>query len=658
LEHRPKRTLHFLLQTSILDRLCGPLCDAVTGGNDSQALLQKLENANLFIVPLDDEGKWFRYHHLFADVLRARLHQTQPDLIPELYRRASAWYEKNGLIIEAVNYALEAGDHDRAIRLMEPIGQMVFTGGAMQYNIQTWLAKLPDSAVRSRPKLCLIHAWLLLSQGSHESALRRVDEAERALQHIRTAETVAEDQNIYGEIAATRAILDTMKANLDPEQVVVWAQSALAGLHADNLTFQSAALGALGIAYLGLGEVRRAEQSLAEAAATAQAQGNVFMTVAAVINLTHIQRARGDLRAAQTTCQQCLDWLTERGMSSWPNAGGVHANLAALFHEMNDLANALRHANRAIELTSQGANPANTLISLITLARVKEAQQDWGDLSGLFQQIEQLLRQVQFPWLRAYRKSICAHFYLVQGNVSEASTLLRDDISRGFARPLDLFWACEYGWIVPAQVWMAQAHESGDQPPLTQALEFLEQPLQKAEALGLVWLQVKVHAFRALIYASLGDLSESQVSLECALTLAGPEGYIRIFVDEGEPMREVIRNWRLETGRHKDLTEAQTRLMAYADKLLEAFINTVPQLPTTYEQANSPVYQPTLVEPLSGRELEVLHLIADGLSNLAIAEKLFLSTGTVKVHLKHIYGKLDVNSRTQAAARLHELDLR
>jgi len=663
LEQRPEGTLSFLLQTSMLDRLCGSLCDAVTGGNGSQALLQKLEQANLFIVPLDDEGKWFRYHHLFAEVLRARLQQTQPDLITDLHHRASAWYEQNGLMVEAINCALEAADHERAARLIESIGIMIFSSGSMHYNVQTWLAKLPDSAVRFRPKLCLIHAWLLMNQGSFMNALRRVDEAEQSLQNTRTAKTAFEDQNIYGEIAATRAILVTSKGEFDSEQVITWTQAALAGLHPNNPTFRSAALGARGVVHLKLGELRQAERSLAEAATTAQAGGVVHMTVAAVNNLVHVQRARGDLRAAQTTCQQCLDWLAERGVSSWPNAGGVHANLAALFYEVNDLKTALRHANWAVELTGQGASPPSISLSLVTFARVRVAQSNWEDFPRLIQQIERQLRQV--PWLMAHWPSIHAHFYLAQGNLSDASTILRnDDISHGFDRPLDLLLACEYDWIAPAQLWIAQARRSGDQAVMAQALAFLERSLEKAEALGLVSVQVKVHSLRALIYTSLNNPSQAQAFLECSLTLAEPEGFIRTFVDEGEPMRDVISHWRAVTGRQKNPTAVQARLMAYTDRLLQAFINNLPPLPMiaqhpfgANEPASSPVLQASLVEPLSSRELEVLHLIAEGLSNLAIAQKLFLSTGTVKVHIKHIYSKLDVNSRTQAVARLRELNL-
>ncbi|HSL45049.1 MAG TPA: LuxR C-terminal-related transcriptional regulator [Anaerolineales bacterium] len=656
LDQQPKGTLNFLLQTSILDRLCGSLCDAVTGESDSQMILEQLEHAKLFINPLDGEGKWFRYHHLFAQVLRARLQRTQLDLIPELHRRASAWYEQNGLIVEAINYALEAADHEQAAQLIESIGMMIFSSGSMYYNVQTWLTKLPDSAVRFRPRLCLIHAWLLMNQGALANALQRVDEAEQALQNIFKAETTSEGQNIYGEIAATRAILVTSKGEFDPEQVIAWIQAALAGLHPNNLTFRSAALGARGVVQLKLGELRQAESSLAEAATTAQAGGVIHMMVAAVNNLVHVQRARGDIHAAQTTCRQCLDWLAERGVSSWPNAGGVHANLAALFCEVNDLKTALRHANWAVELTSQGASPPSTAISLVTFARVKEAQYDWDDFPRLIQQIERQLRQV--PWLTAHWPSIHAHMYLAQGNLSDASTLLcNDDISRGFARPLDLLLACEYDWIAPAQLWIAQARRSGDQAVLAKALAFLEGSLEKAEALGLVSVQVKVHSLHALTYTSLGNPSQAKAFLERSLTLAEPQDYVRIFVEEGEPMREAIGNWRLEIGRRRDLTEVQTRLMAYTDKLLEAFTNNAPESPITHEKARLLPHQPGLVEPLSARELEVLDLIAEGLSNLAIAERLFLSAGTVKVHIKHIYSKLDVNSRTQAVARLRELNL-
>ena len=499
--------------------------------------------------------------------------------------------------------------------------------------------------------MCLIHAWLLLNQGSLARALSRLDEAELALQHIRTAETASEDQNTYGEIEATRAILFTSKGEFDTEQVIGWAKAALAGLHPDNQIFRSTALGALGLAYFSLGELREAERSLADAARIAQAGGVVYMTIAAVANLVHIQRARGDLRAAQTTCQQCLDWLTERGASNWPSAGVVHANLAASYYEVNDLKKGLYHANRAVELTGQGANPPITLISLLALARVKEAQYDWEGLSHLLQQLERLPRHAYGPWLNTHWSSIGAHFHLAQGNGSKAFTLLRDnDVSFGFTRPLDLLWDCEYDWIVPAQALIAQGRNSKDLSVLTQALAYLEQLLPKVELLGLVWVQVKTHLLRALTYALLSHPSQAQASLERALTLAEPEGYIRVFVDEVDPMRLLLLDYQsIIKKKIGDGVDGESfRLLSYTDKLLASFSQ-----PAAVGQPKSE----TIPEPLSERELDILRLIATGRTNQEIAEILVIAVSTVKSHINSLYGKVGARNRVEAIALARDLGI-
>ncbi|HXD09808.1 MAG TPA: LuxR C-terminal-related transcriptional regulator [Anaerolineales bacterium] len=644
-------TQKFLLRTSILDRLCGSLCDAVTGAAGGQTILENLEHANLFIIPLDGEGKWYRYHHLFAEVLRAHLQKTKPDLMQELHRRASAWYEQDALMVEAINHALEAEDYERAMRLIEPIGIAAFFGSTMLYNVQAWLAKLPDSALRSQPKICLIHAWLLLNQGSLANALSRLDEAELALQRVRTAETAAEDQNTYGEIEATRAILFTSKPEFDTEQVIGWAQAALAALDPDNQIFRSAALGALGLAYLSLGELREAERSLADSAGIAQAGGVVYMTIAAVANLAHIQRARGDLRAAETTCQYCLDWLTERGVSSWPSAAVVHANLAACYYEINDLNKALYHANRSVELTDQGANPPITLISLLALARVKEAQYDWDDLARLLQQLEQLPRQAYGHWLTTHWSSIRAHFYLAEGNSSSAFALLRDnDVSFSFTRPLDLLWDCEYDWIAPAQTLIAQGRNSKDVSGFTEALAYLEEMLPKVELLGLVWVQVKTHLLRALTYASLSHASQAQTCLERALTLAQPEGYIRVFVDEGDPMLQLLFDYQafIKKKMSDGVDGESLRLLRHTDELLASFSQ-----PATVGKLKLE----TIPEPVSERELDILRLIATGRTNQEIAGILVIAVSTVKSHINSLYGKVGARNRVEAIARARELGI-
>ena len=281
LNHQSSKLREFLLQTSILERLNGPLCDAILGepgGSDSQSVLEHLEHNNLFVIPLDNDRRWYRYHHLFAEMLRHRLKQLQPSQPSELHRRASTWFEQSGLIVEAIDHALEAAEYDHALHLIEPIGMRVFTSNSMRHNVQTWLARLPDPVICSRPRPCLIHALLLMNQGNFADALRRVDDAEHALQQMQAAIAAADHENLRGEIAATRAILSAASGEFDPEQVMAWAYEALAQLHADNMMFRSASLGALGIAYLSLGDIPQAEESLAMAMTTAQAIGGVYMT--------------------------------------------------------------------------------------------------------------------------------------------------------------------------------------------------------------------------------------------------------------------------------------------------------------------------------------------------------------------------------------------
>ena len=501
----------FLLQTSIVGRMNSSLCDAIMVGQNmpadqphAQAVLEQLERGNLFLIPLDSERHWYRYHHLFAEVLRHRLKQAQPHRWLELNRRAAIWFEQNNFVVEAIHHAIEAEDHVRALRLIEPLGMTAFTNNAVRHALGIWLSKLPDAIVRTQPRLCLIHAWILLNLGNLASANLRVDDAERALLQIQTAGTELGNRNTHGEIAATRAILATVPGNFDPEQVIGWTQEALTQLYPDNLTFKSAASGALGLAYLILGDANRAEQSLTEALAAGQAIGNCHMAIAAAANLVHVLRARGAVRQAQHTCQQCLDWLDTHGMADWPNAANLHANQASMFCEKNDLDSALRHIHRALELAGRGDNPQVTLICLVTLARLKQTQHDWEGIPPLLRQIEPLLHHGSLQRLLAHWPALRAHYLLAEGHIAEASLLMQQsDAPQTIGGPLDLLWACEYSWIIPARVLIAQGYLSGDTDLLNQALTKLDALHQKADALGLIGLQIKADVLRALVHAAL-----------------------------------------------------------------------------------------------------------------------------------------------------------
>jgi LuxR family maltose regulon positive regulatory protein len=653
LERRPEGTLNFLLQTSVLDRLCGPLCDAVIGGNNSRSLLQKLEQANLFIVPLDDKGKWYRYHHLFAEVLQARLQQTQPDLISELHRRASHWFEQNGLNAEAIEHALGGKDWIHAMKLIEANLENIQLRGEVATALR-WLGALPDEAIHARPTMGLAHAWLLVLGNDLKTVERRLATVEQALQADQTLGS-ATKTTLLGQVAILRQI-NALQLD-DPGEVTIAAgRELLALLPEDDLARRGFVLLFMGCAqYLSFGDMQAAERSFEESIQFSRSAGDAFTEMLARAHLSQMRVISGRLRAAELPCAELLRLASKPGWEQVPAAGLSHVMLGRILYERNDLPGALQAlspfiADIMVEESYSLARPA--IVSCILLARVQLALGDFDEARKLLERAwekiqKNRIKQISIP-VAAYR----ARILLALGDL-ETAVEWAQTIEPTISDPLNP--SLEYDHISLARVWWKQ----GRLPEARQLLARLLLPAEQAGRMGRV---IEILALQVTVNLAQGEDADAMASLERALTLAEPEGCIRTFVDEGESMRDVISNWRLGTGRHKDLTELQMRLMVYADKLLGAFTNSATQLPIiaqhpfgTNQPVNSPIPQSSLVDPLSARELEVLHLIAEGLSNDAIARKLFLATSTVKVHLKHIYGKLDVNSRTQAVARLHEL---
>jgi len=674
LEQRPKGTLNFLLQTSILDRLCGPLCDAVIGGNDSQALLQKLEQANLFIVPLDEVGKWFRYHHLFADVLRARLLQTLPGVGPELHRRASAWYEQNGLIAESISHAIAATDFDSAARLVEQSTWRLLGRGELT-TLETWLDKLPADVVKSRPRLSLAYAMIRSITNQLDALESHLQDAERVLDNdaIRGNDPSLDDRAaLKGQVASLRAHL-ALEQN-DPRQSIELCAQALALIPEDNALLRSLTMYFLGNAQSASNDIKGGIQTLNQGSQLAMAVGNPLFVLNILAVKADLEKAQGKLRQAGATYQQSMKFVTEKAWQSHPHAVVAHIGFGELFRERNDLDSAARYLQESLEMGQSWGLKNIEIRACLALASVRLAQRDPAHARALIQQATQVARNWNRTTALRFVEHHEARLALTEGVLdnaarwADASGLDVDDADKPYEH--------ENEYLTLARVRIAQ--ERADE-----ALRLLDRLLQAAEDGARMGSAIEILALRALAFQVLGNVAEAVTALERALTLAEPEGYVRIFVDEGEPMREVIGHWRhlhslaplaragvravqvLETGSHKDLTEVQTRLMVYADKLLAAFSDSATQSPIiakhpfgTNYPVDSSVLQASLIDPLTARELEVLSLIAEGLSNDGIAQKLFLSTGTVKVHLKHIYGKLDVNSRTQAIARLRELNLR
>jgi LuxR family maltose regulon positive regulatory protein len=632
--------------------------------DNSQAILEHLEHANLFLIPLDAERQWYRYHHLFAEVLANRLRQTQRTGTPALHQRASAWYEQQALWPEAIHHALAAEDAGRAARLIERVGITHFAQTNIQHSLKRWLSTLPTEIIRDRPRLCLIYAWTLSAEMDISTGFQWVSEASAALQ---LTPPQPADAPIASEIAAMRAMLAAYSANLPPSEAIAWGQQALHALSADQPTFRCIAAAALGMAYLKLGEVTQAERALAEAHRTSQATGHIYLFVSAVANQITMQRALGSLRLALSTCQEALAWVTQHSALVYPTVGGLYVNLADLLREQNELGAALRYAEEAVNHSNQEVNPALFIFSRLVLVRIKQAQGEWAQAWTLLHQVSALVEQHPAVIHRTLLPAITAQFQVMEGipahnsdpKLASAlawaqSTDWEDGELLAAYRFFDFIYQYEHSRVARAQVFIAWARGTGDRSRLHETLAYLERQRQIAEAGSLPWFQIKVSLLQALAYQALGDAASARIALTQSLGLAQPEGYVRAFLDEGEPMRLLMADCRLRMARLSP-NQQQLSLIAYIDNLLAAFGAVQAIQDSSPSQQRSPALN--LVEPLTERELEILRLVNSGLSNNQIAEQLIVTVGTVKKHLNNIFGKLGVSSRTQALVSARGLNL-
>jgi LuxR family maltose regulon positive regulatory protein len=615
LHQQPESIQTFLLRTSILDRLCGPLCDAVLcdPAASGQNTLEYLEHANLFIVSLDNERRWYRYHHLFADLLRQRLHQNtvgdEGESVAELHGRASRWYEDNGLEIEAFHHAAAANDIDRAGQLIAGKGMPLHFRGALA-PVFNWLASLPTTVLDARPGLWVTYAAVSMLSGHMTGIEQNLQAAEKALLDI---EPDDKTQDIEGQIAAIRALLAGAQNQADT--IIALAHRALELLHPDNLSIRTIAVFALGIAYQLDGGRAAASQAYTEVLSIGQASGNIMFTVAAEISLGNIQEVENQLHLAAETYQRIMNLVGDPAQMVGSEA---HQGLARIFYEWNDLDAAGQHRQQSARLALQLECDTSSA-GEVMLARLKLAQGDATGAAEVLAQASARTRQNNFAERMPQIAAAQVLVLLRQGYLETAARL---------AQMHDLP-------LSQARVLLAQGDTSA-------ALAVLEPLRQQAEE--KVWHdeQLKVMVLQALAHYAHGEKDTAIQLLGDALALAEPEGFIRLFVDEGIPMAQL-------------LSEAATcRMMPdYIGKLLAVF-----EVEKQKSEGKSDLLpaQP-LIEPLSKRELEVLRLIAQGLSNREIGERLFLALSTVKGHSRIIYDKLQVQRRTEAVARARELGL-
>jgi LuxR family maltose regulon positive regulatory protein len=627
----------FLLHTCLLERLSGPLCNAVTEQEGSQAMLEALERANLFVVPLDDERVWYRYHHLFAEVLRSHLQHKEPTLAPFLHRRASAWYEQHGMPAEAVQHALAIPEVELAARLIESIE----TDAIERYGHSTvlgWMRALPDALVRTRPLLCVYHAVMLTFTNQLQAAETRLQAAERGLQGI----SAEQARIVRGDILAIRASIASFSG--DVERAVSLGRQALALLPEVEVIPRAGALANSIGAYVVSGDVSSAtEREVAAAVAFIRTTDNLVASVISTCLLAHLHVLQGRLRRAATTYAQVVQTVPQpEVLHTLFSSHFYYFGLGDLLRERNDLETAERLLAQGMTLVNEtlSVEPFMVLLGYTALARLQQARGNASAALAILDGLEHLAKQGHFvahPQIRA--AAVRAQLELAQGNLAAA---IRWAESSGLSTgDDDLPYPREGEYLTLARVRIAQAGDDPAAPLLQDVLHMLGRLRESAEAKGRLGSVLEILVLQALALESQGDRTSALFTLERALLQASPEGYIRLFVDEGAPMLALLRE-----------IHARSRVPGYVALLLRAFGEQhVSDLPPASARPGA------LVEPLAEREREVLRLLLAGASNREIARRLVLSVNTVKRHVYNLCGKLGVQSRTQAIIRARDLHL-
>ncbi len=595
----------FLLKTSVLERFSASLCNAVTEKTDSQHTLEMLEQANLFIIPLNQSRVWYRYHRLFAELLRQRLQVTETISESALHRLACQWFANEGLFPEAIHHALAGTDWDRAANLIGEQSVLLLRRGELM-TLLGWLKSLPDDVIRARPHLCGNYGWALMLTGQLDGAALYLDCAEHALQG---------NDNELGQIIVAQAYLARTRG--DYPRAIELSKQALEFIAEDDVLHRGLVTFTLGFSLFSAGRVAEAEPVLLEACETARTSGNDFARQTALGLLGGIKKSQGRLRRAAEFCQQTL-----QEAHGSPTAAHTQVFLASVLYEWNELDTAMDQLTLAFKASQQIGNLALQPEIHQIMTHIHLARSETASVLGQLNEFHQLAQNMDSAPARAMAAALHADIALTQGDISSASHWMHqmtegvDPAALGYLHGL------------------TQARLSLAQGKRAEAMRLLAGVYDSVAQLELTAIMIDVRAWQAL---AAETPAKAIRLLQDALKMAQPEGFVRTFVDKGEPMKFLLERMKAEGGELKD----------YVLTLLSAFGG---------ESARGFKDKP-LVEMMSVRELEILRLLAEGLSNREIAERLVISVGTTKSHVHHILEKLGVESRMQAAAKARELGL-
>lgn len=656
LDRQPVELRRFLLETSVLERLSGPLCDAVTGQAGGAATLEALVRQNLLIVPLDDHRQWYRYHHLFADVLRSRLLIETSIDVSSLHRRASAWFEQVGEMDAAVRHSVAARDLVRAADLVE-IAAPALRRQRSESVIRGWIDVIPDQVVQRRPVLAGIFIAALMADNEFHGVPKRLDDLEGVLAGPADAVVVrdlAEAERLPALIATQRAGLALVAGDLD--LTISGAESALAVAGPDDLLTLAAARALKGLASWAVGDLRSAYEAYTAAAHDLATAGYVADVLGCTVTLVDLALTLGRLRDAQRLATEALDLA--RSATTGEVVRGTADMWVALGRvawQHGDAVNSARHLDSAADLGEGAGLPQQPYRWRVAMADMRAAVSDWRGADALLEEADRLYNGDFSPNVRPVAAT-SARLWVRAGDLAAARRWARE---RGLSPHEDVTYVREYEQLTLARILLAEWALSRDPVTLTDAMHLLERLREAAEAGGRVASTVEVAVLTALARDATGARDQALESLRLALAIAQPEAWVRVIADDALGLRGILDEVERLDGHSHFLAEVRA-----ADGA-PAFAAGAPRhggragspRTTSAEPADSPDPRPAYVEPLSERELEVMRLLGSDLDGPSIARALSVSLSTVRTHTQHIYAKLGVNNRRAAVRRAHQLDL-
>jgi ATP/maltotriose-dependent transcriptional regulator MalT len=632
---QPQEIQDFLLETSILEQLCGSLCSAVTLQQEGQAMLEALESANLFLIPLDQNRHWYRYHHLFAEMLRDRLARRSPHGLSELHLRAAAWYAQNGLPDDAIDHALSAGDLHYAATLIERFAEGFWMKSQVT-SLLRWIRAVPLSARRSRSRLSLWESWTLLLTGEWEQVDFILDTVEEILEDCKADGSDLEDKELKGMLAAMRAFRLNISGSMDA--AIRYANQALEALPKNNLNWHGAVAQILGDAYRLQGDVSSASRAYTHADATSRKARNVFSVLVSLRYQAEMQVQAGHLQMAESLFQKALRYAQQHEAEHLSAAGTVHISLGTLYYQKGEHERARRHLEEGLAACERADHGIGLVLANCALARLCQALGEDREAHRHLDLAEQHAESHALKQLYWYPKSLRTLLYLNQA--------MNGGLNQARLRMVD-YWAEQSNMkvkgrlgslglqhLIYARLLVLQGMIKGE---YSAALNYLDAIIKAATLESKTEYQIVAWTLRARALHRLGDTTGSIQALIRALEAGEKEGFVQAFLDEGEEISKRLRELLVLMPQHP-VAGFAARVLARFDK-----------------QDAEP--QRLLDKLFSPRELEVLHLMAEGCTNRQIANDLVVAESTVKTHLHHIYRKLKVGNRTQAIHRLQTMSL-